>query len=144
MATFTNFDKKMFDRAASLANDSDFRTFHLGCVIVYKHKVIGEGCNSTKTHPVQKYYNRRHRSFKKGAKPFQDSLHAEIAALQSIPYPIAQEVDWKKVKVYVVRVREKDFGLARPCPACMAALREMGVRNFYYSTDDGFAYEEVN
>lgn len=143
MATFTNFDKKMFERAALLAEDSNFRAFHLGCVIVYKHKIIGEGYNSTKTHPVQKHYNRRYRSFKKSIKPFQDSLHAEIAALQSIPYPVAQEVDWKKVKVYVVRVREKDFGLARPCPACMAALREMGVRNFYYSTEGGFAYEEV-
>ena len=34
-------------------------------------------------------------------------------------------------------------GIARPCPSCMAAIRDIGIRDVYYTTDDGFAYERL-
>ena len=34
--------------------------------------------------------------------------------------------------------------MARPCPACMAAIKDFGIKNIYYTTDDGMAYENVS
>lgn len=35
------------------------------------------------------------------------------------------------------------FKLARPCPSCMAAIRDIGIKHVYYTTDDGYAYEKI-
>lgn len=32
--------------------------------------------------------------------------------------------------------------MARPCPACMSAIKELGIKNIYYTTDNGYAYEK--
>lgn len=144
MAKFSNFDKKMFEKAREIAATSDFDHFHLGCVITYKHHILGMASNSNKTHPKQKYYNRRYRNFRKGANCCPHTIHAEMAALNSIPYPVGMQVDWKDVNVYVYRIATgipSGHGMARPCAACEQALREFGIRNIYYSTDSGFAYE---
>ena len=146
MATFTKFDYKMFNKARQIAETSNFESFHLGCVITYKHKIIGAASNSTKTHPMQKRYNRRYRNFKKGRKPIVDSLHAEIAALSSISYPVAQQVQWKDVSIYVYRIcngKPLGHGTARPCAACRNALRDAGIVHLYYTGEDSFIYERL-
>lgn len=145
--TITKFDMKMFKLAHALAETSEFHNFHLGCVIVYKKKVISVGVNSNKTHPKQKKYNRKHRNFSKSNKPIKDSLHCEIDALTKISYPLDQNIDWKQVKIYIYRIcpgKKSGHGLARPCPACTAALRNKGVRHIYYTTDNGYAYERFD
>lgn len=38
---------------------------------------------------------------------------------------------------------KKPFGLARPCPACMAMIKNLGIKKIYYTTDDGFAFEQL-
>ena len=57
MAIITKFDKRMLELARLAAEQSDFKTFHMGCVIVYKHHVISTASNSNKTHPLQAKYN---------------------------------------------------------------------------------------
>lgn len=146
MTKFSKFDKKMFDKAREVAETSDFEHFHLGCVITYKRYILSSACNSYKTHPVQMRYNRRFRKFRQGSKPCVHSLHAEIAALNAIPYPVAAQVNWREVKVYIYRIsvgRASKMGMARPCPACMAALRELGVRDIYYTGEDSYIYERL-
>jgi len=146
MPAFNKFDYKMFKKARQVAETSDFGSFHLGCVIVYKHKVLASASNSTKTHPMQKKYNRKYRDFKHGEKPIVDSLHAEIAALSSIPYPIAQQIQWKDVSVYIYRIckgKPLGHGMARPCKACRNALRDMGINHLYYTGEDSFIYERL-
>lgn len=146
MPAITKFDYKMFAKARQVAETSDFGSFHLGCVIVYKHKILASASNSTKTHPMQKKYNRKYRNFKHGEKPIVDSLHAEIAALSSIPYPIAQQIQWKDVSVYVYRIckgKPLGHGMARPCKACRNALRDMGINHLYYTGEDSFIYERL-
>lgn len=145
MAKITKSDYKFFEMARKEAEKSDFESFKLGCVIVSKKHVIGRGHNSNKTSPVQKKYNRQ-RKFNKGPKAIKHSLHAEISAITSVPYPVDNSVDWSDVKVYIYRIcpgKPLGSGLAAPCPACRAALHDKGVRHLYYSTDNGFAYEEV-
>lgn len=143
---FSKFDIKMFNRAREVAETSDFGRFHLGCVITYKHHILATASNSNKTHPMQKYYN-KYRHFNKGSRPCTHTIHAEIAALNSIPYAVGIQIDWKEVNVYVYRIANglpDGHGMARPCEACMAALANLGIRNIYYSTNTGFAYERLD
>lgn len=146
LAEISNFDKKMFRKAREVAETSNFEHFHLGCVITYKRHILSAASNSNKTHPKQKYYNHKFREFRKGSKPAAHTVHAEMAAISDIPYPVGIQVDWKDVNVYVYRIAHgipSGHGMARPCPACMAALKNLGVRNIYYTTDVGYAYEKL-
>lgn len=146
MNDLSKFDYRMFDMAKKVAENSSFDIFHIGCVITYKKHIVATASNSNKTHPVQKKYNKKYRHFTKSSKPIMDSGHAEILALSNIPYPIEQNIDWRDVRVYVYRIckgKRLKMGLARPCPACMAAIRDKGIQHIYYSTDDGFAYEKL-
>ena len=147
MTKFSKFDIKMFDKAKEIAETSDFDHFHLGCVITYKHHILAAASNSNKTHPMQKYYNHRYREFRKGSKPCCHTVHAEMAAINSIPYPVGIQVNWREVNVYVYRIApglQGGHGMARPCPACMAALKKLGIRNVYYTTDGGFSFERLD
>lgn len=138
-------DMKMFKVAKSVAETSDFKNFHMGCVITYKKHVIAVAANTEKTHPMQKKYN-KYRHFKHTPCNIKHSLHAEIAALTSISYPLGVQLDWSKVKVYIYRIapgKPKKIGMARPCPACMQALKDCGVKHIYYTTNDGYAYERL-
>ncbi len=142
--TFNKFDKQMFKAAYRIAKTSDFEIFHVGCVIVYKKHIIGAGSNSDKTHPMQAYYN-QYRKFSKTKNNIKHSIHAEVAALNSIPYPIGKDIDWSKVKVYISRIcpgHESGTGIAKPCPACERALRDMGIRHIYYTGDGSYVYEK--
>ena len=146
MTKFSKFDMKMFDAARRVALQSDFDCFHVGCVVVYKKHIISSACNTNKTNPTQKKYNRKYRKFNHDKKGILDKAHAEIKSLSQIPYPIEQNLNWRDVSVYIYRICEGKplgMGLARPCPACMAALRDKGVRKIYYSGDDSFIYEEL-
>lgn len=145
MGKISNFDMKMFDVARRVAQESDFNNFHIGCVVVYKKHIIASACNSNKTSPVQKKYNKV-RNFNKSSKPVKHSLHAEVRALSLIPYPLQQTINWREVSVYVYRIcngKRLGQGLARSCPGCMAALRDKGIRKLFYSTDDGYCLEEL-
>lgn len=139
-------DMRYFDMARSMADNSDFPRFHVGCVLVYQGRILSSACNTEKSDPVQKRYNKyRHFNYVAGGY-VNHSGHAELIALKKIPYPVAQQVDWKKVKCYTFRVcpgLPLGQGLSRPCKACMAALRDRGIRDFYYSTDVGYVHERV-
>lgn len=137
-----SFDIKMLEKAKELAKKSTYGTHRLGCILVYKHRIISMAVNTNKTHPMQKTYNMLYREFTKSDKPILDLGHAEILAINSIPYPIAQRIDWSKVRLYVARnCRGKEFGMARPCDACAGLIRDMGIKRVFYTTDEGYAEE---
>ena len=132
-------DYKYFQKAKQVAAISDFTKIHVGCVAVYQGSVIGIGCNSNKTHPRQNYYNRYRVT---DNTYFVPKLHAEISCINSIRN---LDINFSKVKLYIYRIRhDQDYGISRPCPSCMAAIRDIGIKDIYYSTDDGFAYERLN
>lgn len=131
-------DYKYFQKAKQAATISDFAKTHVGCVAVYQGSVIGIGYNSNKTHPRQNYYN-RYRN--KDNTYFIPKLHAEISCINSIRN---LDINFSKVKLYIYRIRrDQDYGISCPCPSCMAAIRDIGIKDIYYSTDDGFAYERL-
>ena len=130
---------RYFQKARQAAEISDYKRTHVGCVAVYQGNIIGIACNTNKTHPMQKYYNRYR--YHPQTSYFYPKLHAEINCISSIRH---LDINFSKVKLYVYRTRcDQEYGIARPCPSCMAAIRDLGIRHIYYTTNNGYAYEEV-
>lgn len=133
-------DYKYFDKAKHVAEISDYSKTHVGCIAVYQGQVIGLGCNSNKTHPMQKRYN-KYRYDPKYQNDTLPKLHAEINCLNQIRH---LHINFSKVKLYVYRIRkDRPCGMARPCESCMAAIRDLGIRDVYYTTNQGYAYEKI-
>lgn len=132
-----NIDYKYFEKARKAATISDYHKTHVGCVAVYQGQVIGIGCNSNKTHPTQKFYNR----YRNQSDSLLPKLHAEINCINSIKH---LDINFSKVKLYIYRIRrDQPFGMSRPCPSCMAAIRDLGIKEIYYTTNDGYSYEKI-
>lgn len=134
-------DQRGFSRAASVSALSDYRKFNVGCVAVDHGRVLSVGFNTTKTHPAQKRYN-QFRDIVEGNcdGTIHHSLHAEIMCLNGLSPADKSRADHIKLYIYRQR-RDQPHGLARPCKACMAAIREFGIRHIYYTTNDGYASE---
>ena len=134
---FRNIDYRYFDKARRVASISNYNKFHIGCVAVYQGQIIGLGCNCNKTHPTQKFYN-KYRGYSEIMLP---KLHAEISCINQIKN---LDINFSKVKLYIYRIRnDQPFGLARPCPSCMAAIKDLGIKEIYYTTNDGYSYEHI-
>ena len=130
-------DYKYFWKARQVATISDYYKTHIGCVAVYQGQVIGLGCNTNKTHPVQKFYNR----YREPSDTMLPKLHAEISCINQIKH---LNINFSKVKLYIYRIRkDQPYGMARPCPSCMAAIRDLGIRDIYYTTNEGYSYERL-
>lgn len=130
-------DYKYFDKAKKVAAVSDFPKVHVGCVAVYHGQVIGLGCNCNKTHPTQKFYNQ----YREPSESMPPKLHAEINCINQIKH---LNINFPKVRLYIYRIRnDRPIGMSRPCPSCMAAIRDLGIKDIYYTTNDGFAYEKM-
>ena len=133
----TKSDMDYFKKASKVAEISDFDKINIGCIAVYQGTIIGVGFNTNKTHPIQKKYNRY-----RNGEDFIPKLHAEINCLNSIRH---LDINFTKVKLYIYRKRKTaKYGMCRPCPSCMAAIKDLGIKNIYYTTNDGYVYERIN
>ncbi len=110
----------------------------IGCVAVYKGTVLAKGCNSDRTHTLQKQFN-QYRFKDDGSKYLPSKKHSEIACLSKIKY---LDIDFSKVKIYVYReFKDGRTANSRPCPACMAMIHSYGIRTILYTTTDGYCEE---
>lgn len=137
----TNKQKRFFNIAREVSLLSDFKKARIGAVVVDGNRIISTGCNSTKTSPVQDKYN-KYRHFDDGAYCI-PKVHAEIAALS--PLLNNNSINWSKTELYIYR-EHKDGGIscAKPCEACSALIRDLGIKRIYYTDWDGsFVKEEV-
>ena len=101
----------------------------VGAVLLKKNKVIATAVNlERKSHPLQAKFAKRVGLWQK------IYLHSEIAAL------IKAREDADTIVVARVNPQNK-MRNAKPCKICALALEEAGVKNIYYSTDDGFMYK---
>ena len=133
----SNTDYKYFQKAHQIATISDYKKTHVGCVAIYQGQVIGLGCNCNKTHPAQKFYNK----YRNPSDSLLPKLHAEISCLNQIKH---LNINFAKVKLYIYRLRkDQPYGLSRPCPSCMAAIKDLGIRDIYYTTNEGYSYERL-
>lgn len=134
----TRKQKSFFDAAKAVSESSEFPKVHIGCVVTEgNHRIISSGCNSTKTHPLQKQLNRER--FEVDSV---HSLHAEVSALLPL---MKEDIDFSKVEVYTHRnYANGKIAMARPCPSCMKLIKDLGVKKIHYTTADGYACEYVN
>lgn len=133
----TQSDYKFFKKARLVALISDYKKIHIGCIAVYQGNIIGVGCNCNKTHPTQKIYNR----YRISSESMLPKLHAEINCINSIKH---LDINFSKVKLYIYRIRrDQPYGLSRPCPSCMAAIKDLGIRNIYYTSNEGYVQERI-
>lgn len=123
--------------ARGLSETSIFNKNKMGAIIVLKGKVIAKGFNSFKSHPLQKHYNIHRTDISDEAPHY---LHAEMDALRKV-----KDLDLKNAEVYVYHVNNNgEQKMARPCAACMKALKEHGFCTIHYSTPDGLATEFID
>lgn len=129
---------RYLDMAKEVSKQSNFKQHHLGAVVIYKGSLLASGCNSTKTSPIAWKYNRE-RDFDPNANGVVNSIHAEMAALNKIKY---LDIDFSKVKLYIYREHKNGVkAIARPCPACRKMIRGMGIKEIWYTIENGFGYE---
>lgn len=134
---FSKQQMKLFERAAQVANDSQFDIFRVGCIAVLKNKIIAASANKLKTHPTQAMYD-KYRFNDTSYLKNMHTLHAEIACISQIK----QDIYYKDLELYIIRIKKSGgYGLARPCNSCMHFIIDKGIQRVYYSTNYGFASE---
>ena len=98
--------------------------FHIGAVIFNSKRIISSGHNGIRSSA----------NIKNKYKKFENSLHAEQAALMNI--------DWNKVKgcsILVLKLSKtkKQLSNAKACNMCMTILHHVGIKDIYYSNEYG-------
>lgn len=129
--------KAYFEAAKAVMQLSDFPRIKVGAVAIYRHHIISSGCNSQRTAPIQKQYN-----IYRFTEDTPAAIHAEIACLKSLMR--RKDIDFKHVDLYVYRADKQGVPLlARPCPSCMQLIKDLGIRNIYYTHDNGYSHESI-
>lgn len=128
-----------FNLADNASQFSDFKQHKLGAVLFYKGKTISIGWNSNKTSPLQKQYNRLRGYDVESA---HNSLHAEMACL--LKAKDMNGIDFSKTSLFISR-KHKDgiVALSKPCAACAKMIRDMGIKNVYYTGENSWCYERI-
>lgn len=139
----TQFNNTKINRYLNMAKEasrqSDFTKHKLGAVAIYHGSLLATGCNSCKTSPIQKRYNKARDYKVEAGYKNTNCVHAEVACLSKIRY---LDIDFSKVKLYVYREHKNGVKtLARPCPACQKMIKDMGIREVWFTTENGFGYE---
>ena len=112
----------------------------IGAVAIYKGSVVAIAWNTNKTSPLQARYN----VYRYEPADTPCKAHCETQLIQRLRWKFGNSLDWAKVHIYLYR-EYKDGSLApsRPCPSCMAMLRDFGIKKIMYTTEDGFAEEKI-
>ena len=133
----TRKEEAFFKAAKAVSDLSDHPKYKIGAIVVSKHRIVSSGVNSnSKTHPLQKQYNRY-----RFADDCAHKCHAELAALLPL---IRDEEDLSGSSVFVYREHKNGIrAMARPCKSCMALIKDCGIRRIFYTTEDGFAREDL-
>jgi deoxycytidylate deaminase len=96
--------------------------------ITKRGKIISIGTNKNKTHPMQAKFAKHDLAIYQ---------HAELSAL--INYLREEDIDdLRKCDIFVVRTKKNgDLAMAKPCKGCQKALLTFGIKNIYYSDQQG-------
>jgi tRNA(Arg) A34 adenosine deaminase TadA len=111
----------------------------IASALVYGNQIEALGVNRKKSHPIQKFFQpNKERIY----------LHAEVDCIvnflkqfQMGSYRTQKGEFWEHA-LHVVRVKRDEHGCywlanAKPCPGCQRAAGFFGIREVWYSTDDG-------
>ncbi len=107
--------------AASMSSRDKHKT---GAIITDRNNnVLSIGCNSVKTHPLQYYYANL-----SGEKD-KIYLHAEISSIIKL-----KDTSRLPYRIYITRILANGkLSIAKPCPVCLAAIMETGIKEIVYT-----------
>lgn len=115
---------RFFEKAKQLATNSDHHQHKIGAVLVKKNSIVSTGYNQLRTHP-------------KSPHPYK-SCHAEFCAL----IKVVDREDLRDCTLYVYRQNRMGVpALARPCSSCLQFLKNVNIKEVYYTINNGWAYE---
>jgi tRNA(Arg) A34 adenosine deaminase TadA len=138
-------NERYFKFAREAAKESTYHGSHnfspaIGAVCVYKGSIVASACNSNKTSPLQAKYN----VYRYSGNNTLPKAHAETILLQRLRWKFGDSIQWDKVHIYLYReYADGTLAPSRPCPSCMAMLREYGITKISYTTEDGYATEHL-
>lgn len=131
--SISNKARKYFDIALAVSKLSDYPRIRIGAVIIKNGDVASVGFNRKKSHPIQKKYN-VHRGCHDETRNY---IHAEMSAIVK-----AKNIDLTGSTIYISRnTVSGDIAMCRPCPACMKAIIDRGIKKIFYTSNIG--YEKV-
>ena len=112
--------------AVKMAENSTYKQ-RLGACLVKSGKIIGKGFNRLRHHKFSFSY------------PYLHQYHAECGALLHSPTSCIMGSS-----LFVARINRMGITrLAKPCSSCMSLLRDHGIRQVTYTTNEG-SYETIS
>ena len=132
LITLNSITKRFFNIAKEISKLSTFHRSHIGCVVVEGRHIIATGCNEPTESYIQRKYN-KYRNF--DADKYPACVHAEIKALHTVMSK--RNVDWDNVSIYTYREANGQRSCSRPCAACEKLIKDLGIKNIYYTDWDG-------
>lgn len=136
--------EKYFRLAKNVSELSDYskKNIHIGAVLVYKNKVISVGYNTDKTSPIQKKYNKYRITDDRVYNNEKQSscIHAEMKTLIDTR---DMDINWNKANMFIYRESNGYMRNCYPCQACMRAIKDRGIKNIFYTNENGYNYERI-
>ncbi|AGS80967.1 hypothetical protein [Caulobacter phage Cr30] len=103
--------------------------------IVYRGEILSIGVNNHTAHPFQKKFSKHEDAI---------FLHAETDAIRKAIKKHGADI-LEKSTLYVARMKYTDTkktkmvqGMSRPCIGCARCASTFGIKNVYYTTDEGY------
>ena len=126
---------KLYD---SIYTEDSYERLKVVAFLIYKGKIVNFGVNSSKTSPMQFYY--RQNTSLATIENFLDKEHAEINCLRRTYFG---DFNIRDIELVVISKRKNGcYRLARPCPICMAAIRDYNIHKVWYTTNEGAIVKE--
>ena len=136
--------KSLIDRARLASKLSGYPKYHIGAVVFNKGKIYATGTNSYKGSSLQLGYNKLYKHCPDGW--VGGCTHAEVDALKDLIKTYRNtSLDFSRLSILVYREgKDGRYALAKPCPACEHALRDLGIKDVYYTGNDSIVHERYN
>lgn len=119
--------ENLIRRAVKVAQQSTYRWKH-GAVVAKGNKVLGFAPNKLRNAPAVDEHN--------------VSDHAERATLREL---LKVRDDLRGCTIYIARINKQGKTMmSRPCPNCMNAIVDAGIKEIVYTTEIGsYSVEQV-
>lgn len=117
--------QRYIELAARIAQQTEFKEYKHGAVLVRAGAVINTSCNKNKYKAWANQFRKKQRGHA--------TVHAEIGAILGLDRSVTEGAT-----IYVVRVGKcGDLKNSKPCPMCEAAMQYVGIKKVVYSSEDG-------
>ena len=116
--------KRFFNLARNVAANSEYGKIRHGALLVKGGSVINVCYNKDNYSSFGCRFRSPHRGHA--------TVHAELGCILGMPRDVTMGAD-----VYVCRINKKsEFRNSKPCSMCHAALKHVGVKRVYYTTNN--------